>query len=678
MLNNIRLFRTTSSDEHVIEKAIKLSDANRKTLGFIPKEGIAEKGRNGDIYACTQDDELLGYILYTHLKIKHVIKIHHFCVDKNFRNSGLAKKIFDSFKKSIHNAYYIELSCRDDYGLSGFWNSLGFRIINTRPGRATVHPSTLQVYRYSLQKSIHDIIEEESKKVKIALDSCIIFSQTDSDLLRHKEFDSLMELRSEIDFCISPHVFDEIARQKDPALKQASLSCAHIFSKMISDHDVMLHTSQEIQKKFSTVNDDDARQLSYTVTSKTKYFITRDEGLLKIANEFMSIYDTTIYSPAELIININSILEYDSQNTDSLNLPTLHARLENITLNENELAKEFLNHGSGEKRSSLISVIRENAHHSALKSITIDNINIGFILYSIKSNSLNIHLLRFKNKFSNLTKLAAGFLIEEIIRYAASEKCFSIVFYDSFSSNDIKSALTELGFHNGIKIILTHTDSIASYKIRLTQIADTHDTSPFIDIIEKIGTHIDVFRFVGIEKYFFPAKFSDLKIPSYIIPIKPKWARDLLTPIALDQYTLLQSERRNVLMNLSNVYYSHTKRHIHFPARILWHVSYDKSTSISKIIAASYLDETHKGPIKDLFKRFARIGVYKWLDLSAKGHTTGTAHIFSRTEIFKNHIPYSTTKEIVKSKMNKGLTLVTAQEISQDIFFDIYKKGTET
>lgn len=677
MKYEFHLFRTTSAHENVIAQVIKLSDANKKTLGFIPKEGIAEKGRNGDIYACTQHDELLGYILYTHLKSKHIIKIHHFCIDKKFRKSGLAKSIFQGFKKTIRNAYYIELSCRDDYGLSGFWSSLGFKIINTRPGRATVQPSTLQIYRYALQKSLSDIIDEESKKIKIALDSCIIFSQTDSDSIHHREFDALLELRSEIEFYISPHVFEEISRQKNPNIKQVSLNYAHTFLKMSSEHESMLRKSQEIQKTFPKISTDDARQLSYAVTSGTKYFVTRDEDLLKIANEFMSAYDTTIYSPAELIINISSILEYDSQNVGALKLPTFHARLENISLNENELAKEFLNHASGEKRSSFISTIRENACHSFLKSITIDNINIGFTLYSIKNNTLNIHLLRFKNKFSNLTKLAAGFLIEEMIRYATNEKCASVLYHDNFSPNDIKSALAELGFHKGVKITLAHTGEISSYKRRISELSTSHDISSFLDIIDGAEAQTDIFRLIDIEKCFFPAKFSNIKIPAYIIPIKPKWARDLLTPIALDQYPLLQSEKRNALMNLTNVYYSHTKRHIHVPARILWHVSHDSSTTVSKIIAASYLDETHRGPIKDLFKRFARIGVYKWSDLSANGHATGTAHLFSRTEIFKNHIPHNTTKEIIKEKMNKGLTLVTAQEISQDAFLDIYKRGTD-
>ena len=157
--------RTKRDDDTIIKQVIALADSNKKTLGFLPASAIKERCQNGDTFVCLQGGNVAGYILFSHLKRTHVIRIHHFCIAKGMRRSGIATSLFNKFKKTIHGAFYIELSCRDDYEINSFWNQLGFNIVKAREGRAVNELSVLhllsgirfkKIFLILLMISIHD------------------------------------------------------------------------------------------------------------------------------------------------------------------------------------------------------------------------------------------------------------------------------------------------------------------------------------------------------------------------------------------------------------------------------------------------------------------------------------------------------------------------------------------
>lgn len=83
----------------------------------------------------------------------------------------------------------------------------------------------------------------------------------------------------------------------------------------------------------------------------------------------------------------------------------------------------------------------------------------------------------------------------------------------------------------------------------------------------------------------------------------------------------------------------------------------------------------YTGSKGDIFKKFWKIGVYKWKDINRNSFTTCKALLFSRTEIFPNKVSYEFMKDVIKRYMGKGLTAISAVTISQGAFFEIYKQG---
>ena len=674
---NLVFRRIQFGDKILIKQVIKLADANKKTLGFLPATAIEQRCLNSNVFICLHDNNVVGYILFSHLKRTHVIKIHHFCIQKEYRRKNIALNLFKAFKKSIHDAFYIELSCRDDYGLNDFWNKLGFNIVNIKEGRAINELSILHQFRLPLQKDIISLIQDSDIRPKILLDASVIFSlDFESNILTEDNY--LLEYRNDVIFCIAPVIFEDIQRQKDDNIKLSSLAKTKKFQILPLESSSFQHSCAKILTEFPQVKESDRKQLACAVSCGIKNFVTRDKQLLGLFNDFADKYDVLIQSPSEFYSYFDSILEREPHKAEIL--PSTYGKLIDINLNESELCNLFLNHPDGEKKCDFLNIFHKNISSSSLKSIFIGGEQYGFILYSINKNILTIHLLRLKKRSKISIYTAATFIFKELIQLSATNDVYLIEFTDKYTHPDIKLVSNSYGFIHNHKLSVRYLGKLNEFSLFISHKLPQEKLQP---LYNDLTCHSeDTLAKVDFEQRYFPAKFSDIEIPAYIIPIQASWAKDLLTPEVIGQYNLLDSSMGNILMNNFKVYYTATKIHLSAPARILWYVS--KKQAISKntplrwvghIIGCSYLTEIYTGTPKEIFKKFWKIGVYKWSDLNKTSKKLTTATIFSHTEIFDNKIPYNTIKNIVQEKMKKGITLISFTSISVEVFMTIYEQG---
>lgn len=127
--------------ERFISEVQKLGDANRKTLGFLPAGAFEEYAAKGHIIAAIENSHVCGYLLYRYKRTKIVIV--HMCVSAEFRSKGIATDLLSALEKQEPYYSELQLSCRRDYHLDCFWQSLGFTALAERDGRATVSKSIL-------------------------------------------------------------------------------------------------------------------------------------------------------------------------------------------------------------------------------------------------------------------------------------------------------------------------------------------------------------------------------------------------------------------------------------------------------------------------------------------------------------------------------------------------------
>jgi hypothetical protein len=146
----------------------------------------------------------------------------------------------------------------------------------------------------------------------------------------------------------------------------------------------------------------------------------------------------------------------------------------------------------------------------------------------------------------------------------------------------------------------------------------------------------------------------------------------------LGKQTLFGSQT-GLIFKMENVYYRSARQKTPVPhSRVLWYVSKyrGKYHGIQTVRACSYVDEVVVGTPKDIFKKFSKLGVYKWRDVfkEAGGDISKKilAFRFSRTELFSNPVSLETLNTI----LNRRNAPLSPLKISSEQFEEIYKVGT--
>lgn len=119
-------------DSKYLQKVIRLGDANKDTLGFLPHEAFKEAARQRKILvAITPTGTCVGYILYRVVKTKRIAAITHLCVDVQYRGNGIAQQLVEHLKQVTRDLRGISLFCKRDYQSNNFWPNVGFTYIST-------------------------------------------------------------------------------------------------------------------------------------------------------------------------------------------------------------------------------------------------------------------------------------------------------------------------------------------------------------------------------------------------------------------------------------------------------------------------------------------------------------------------------------------------------------------
>ena len=181
----------------------------------------------------------------------------------------------------------------------------------------------------------------------------------------------------------------------------------------------------------------------------------------------------------------------------------------------------------------------------------------------------------------------------------------------------------------------------------------------------------------AIEDAIWPAKVAETAIPSYVVPIRPIWAAQLFdTSLAEDR---LFPADPMLLFRSENVYYSAAScASIEAPARLLWYVSHDTRIPGSKAIrAASSLTEVTTGPAKNVYRRFRRLGVYKWADVAEIARDDGgvSALRFGNTETLQRPILWDELQTTLRDLENRKNQFQRPTRINTATYDTLYRQG---
>ena len=178
--------------------------------------------------------------------------------------------------------------------------------------------------------------------------------------------------------------------------------------------------------------------------------------------------------------------------------------------------------------------------------------------------------------------------------------------------------------------------------------------SPISNILKQSDNLSESTLMSDIENHLF-VKITDAEIPTFIIPIKPWWAKDLFDRELAEQ--VLWGAKEEIAFRRELVYYRSSKASggLKAPGRILWYVSQDDGYhGVGAIRAISQIVEIIIDKPKNLYRRFRRLGVYTFKDVLKTASNDYEMEVmairFRHTELFKNPIEYKEVERIIDKK----------------------------
>lgn len=663
------------------KKLVKLGDSNSKTLGFLPKKAFEKYAEQGQLIGAFENKtkNLQGYILY---RISYNrVTIVHLCVDKENRNNGTAKKLFDYLKNTTKDFDGIKLSCRNDYNIDKFWQNLGFVPKKERIGRSIQQlPLTIWWYPHSQNDLFSQVSEYEINNKIVAVIDMNIFLDIKNN--RHEDSLALKSdwLVSEAVLYCTREINNEINKGKTKEDRESSRDLLKNFNILPLNNEMKFQkVLEELMNEFPVENENDIsdlKHIAYSISEGARFFITRDSILLK-RKKFFKNYNITIYLPSEFITHLDEhihVSKYEPQILIGTDISSKRVNSENIETYINTFLQPY------ERKNDFRKIVNKSLsdpHKNEIITISKDNILLAFVIFNRDYDSkLSIPVFRFLT--SPLKSTLSKHLLFKMLYLATEENRTNIEITDRQLDNDTKTNIQESRFIQvksiWIKKSINETLTISEFN---SKFSTNEDFKHIITVIDDNSENKSIKEY-NYERFFSPLKILDLDIPTYIVPIKPYWSQQLFNDKSKEQLALFEPEYE-LLLNRENVYYrSSVPKILKSPSRILWYNSENKITKNSgSIIASSYIDEVFVDSPKKLFNQFKKLGIYKWKDISntAKNKNEIMAFIFSETELFVNPISIEKTKKIFSKYESKKFMIVAPLKINNETYIRIYKEG---
>ena len=691
-----------------LDQVIELGDTNSGTLGFFARGAFHDYAAKKHILIAIDEKEIfLGYLLYNITQRSRVVSIVHLSVEPSHQQKGVAKALVDHLKKLTKNFFRgIRIRCRRDYEVSNIWPKFGFNAIDEKPGRSK-QGSTLTVWWFDHGHPTLFTLADKQKidsKLPVVIDANIFYDlQSTPKSITEKESQSLLADWLNVELCLTSEIYNEIDRREDKTERKRGKNFAQTFT-------ILPSSDEEFQKncallrcffpqKMNHSDESDLRQLARTIAANVQFFVTRDnvqffvtrdKVLLNKSEDIYENFGIRIISPSYLIIHQDELMretEYQPvQLAGRIEIKRVHSG--QISLLENTFYALQKHENKTEFKHKLQPCLAEP--HIFETNIVQNRAGQPLALMVYKRNKpreLEIPIFRLVPNILSAT--LARYLILNMILNSSNEKRILTQITDYCLSDEVVDALQENGFMSidnyWIKANLLVADTTKEFISMLIGLNTDwpHANQYFQHLVDMLNTiHNNLQRTLDVEQFLWPAKLTDIDMPTFMVPIWSDWAMQLFD-FELAKQDLFGSEQ-SLIWNVENVYYCTIHKMLSAPARVLWYVSQGSGhyQGAMSIRACSYIDEIVIDKPKPLYSRFKRLGVYQWHDVfEVAGQNLDQkimAFRFSHTEVFENPINREELQQIWKEETGKNFQIYSPISISNQLFFRLYYKGVQT
>ncbi|MFM7205034.1 MAG: hypothetical protein ACKO6N_30030, partial [Myxococcota bacterium] len=499
-------------------------------------------------------------------------------------------------------------------------------------------------------------------------------------------------LQEFIQLRLTEEIFNEFERRKDPEEIIRLKAFARRFKRLrphMKAVELCITSLKEqlpIQKK-QTSYQSDIRQIAHAIVGRARFFVTRDNDLLKQHDILLDLFGIELVRPCDVILRIDEMANSARYETGRFGgVASLDCRA--IKAGEvRQLSQLF--HLRGERKADFDSRLQRCLSSPAeyTSKVILDNtVPLALLVQSNDDNSgfLEIPVIRQSHALAP-SGLLQHLLFQSVV--GAHQKGHRLVrITEPHLTPDAIESLREAGFckraHEWVKPVVSRVLSVKQIEGWLAEDDDLPDAVR--KIAEEVALATDatdltsVQKMLELERHCWPLKIVDAPIPTWVVPIKPYWAGQLFEErIAQGQ---LFGAKKDLILRNDNVYYrAKGNQKLIAPARLLWYVSSAHHEPYSgSISACSLMSDVQIDKPSPLFRSLRRGGVFKWQNVleTAGGDLQKEimAFRFRDTELL-TPISLEFLRKIVSQETGRQPNLVSPFKISAACFEQLYREG---
>ena len=471
-----------------------------------------------------------------------------------------------------------------------------------------------------------DLFTQESIDVLDAvIDSNVFVDLAES---RKEESQGLLAdwLQDSIRLCLTVEHYNEFNRSDDRSIRDIRRKQAAHYQRLESDPTEYRKAKQLLAPLFPNLvtpqDKSDFRHLARALAAGAWAFVTRDEPMLRRADDVYARSGLPIVCPSELIGRIDQLLrepEYQGFQIAGTNFI-----LGRKASSADDALIEAIKSHDEPKRHLRESIRSYLADPQRFACITIRDRDEGVLAFYVVERQQQFDAVPvFRICSHRLAGTLARKILTDLGYKAARDGQAGVLLTEPRLTDDLQAACDDLGFlavlAGRLKIVVSGVHTATAIAGRLEQLGLPDP------VIGQLGavlrSTLDPNTASDLEHLLWPTKIADADIPGFIVPIRPEYAQHLFDE-SLAKQSLFGAEI-DLALNPESVYYrSASQQIVKCPGRILWYVSKDsKFDGTMKIRGCSRIAEIRIDKPKPLFKQFQRLGIYEWSDLveTAKG-----------------------------------------------------------
>lgn len=640
---------------------LAIHKANRSRLGPLTDTAFRQRADHNGLLLGLMDDVVAGYVLYD-IPRRNLIKLIHVCVSPSARGTGLAREMVEEAIRLNPRRSLIAASCRTDYGIDAFWQSLGMYAASERPGRA-LNGSILTnwVKRINVDQGGLDLLESASLASGLpvaVLDTNIVCDLFSPAEIRRDHREESLELISDwlqplVSFAVSGEVDNEISKNVDTVTRAVIHSASQHLTRVSTlrprnrtlEGLLIDGTDEALLAQDSSLHLD-VLHVADAIHAGADYFVTNDANLHRAAADWpLSEHGIAVVRPHQLIAALSPesfMSDFRSTLIDDGDL-----EWEEVRQDDPALEVAFRVYDIEPKPNvftrRLRGLLAKRATTTVQKLVDGQGSLWALAAFELSDNVLRLHLLRAIRGARGST--VAFQLLRHFRRTAWEHGATQVEVVDEAISRTIDGALQADGF----------TDELP----RTAQLGPLNAAASTLEYAEPAAVAVE-------ERRRWPMVVHGADMPTYLIPIQPRWATRLLGING----GLFPLRRRGLGLSRELVYFSGSRivpRSL--PARVLWYASADKTGVVQHIVARSVLVDAARLPSKDAVDRFARLGVLRQSEITSAADTSGTVNVirFQDTEILRTWI--SRRDPIFKRYVKDNVQ--SMQSVSPQMFDDV-------